>query len=188
MRRVRYGVASSLDGFIAGPDGQADWILIDPELDFAAMFQQFDTLLVGRRTFVAMAAAGQAGEMPGISTYVFSRTLTPADCPGATLVSEEAAAVVDGLRRQPGKDIALFGGGALFRSLLDAGLVDTVEVSLIPVLLGAGIPLLPPPYGPVPLELTRQKTLTATGTISLEYAIRQSVPGDPAKKSRSRPV
>ena len=53
MRPVRYGVASSVDGFIAGPDGQIDWIVIDPELDFAAMFAQFDTLLIGRRTFTA---------------------------------------------------------------------------------------------------------------------------------------
>ena len=98
---------------------------------------------------------------------VFSRTLDPRDYPGVTIVSEDAGGAVARLREQPGKDIALFGGGGLFRSLLDAGQVDTVEVSLIPVLLGDGIPLLPPPYNKVPLKLTSQKVLAATGTLSL---------------------
>ena len=171
MRRVRFGGAISLDGFIAGPQGEADWILMDPEIDFSAMFSQYDTLLIGRRTFMAMAATGQAEPMPGFSTYVFSRTLRPQDYPGFTIVSDDAGGVVQRLREQPGKDIALFGGGGLFRSLLDAGQVDTVEVSLIPVLLGAGIPLLPPPYGKVGLKLVNHKVLKTTGTISLEYEI-----------------
>ena len=171
MRRVRFGGAISLDGFIAGPDGQYDWILMDPDLDFAAMFAQYDTLLIGRRTWTAMTAAGNAEAMPGITSYVFSRTLGPEDCPGATLVSSDATGFVARLKNEPGKDIALFGGGVLFRSLLDAGLVDTVEVSLIPVLLGDGIPLLPPPYGPVQLRLSAHRALPTTGTISLEYTI-----------------
>ena len=173
MRKVRYGVASSVDGFIAGPDGQIDWIVIDPELDFAAMFAQFDTLLIGRRTFTAMAQAGPVDAFPGITTYVFSRTLRQKDYPGVTIVNDDAAATVARLRERAGKDIALYGGGGLFRSLLDAGQVDTVELSLIPVLLGGGIPLLPPPYGSVPLTLIHQKVLETTGTISLEYAIQR---------------
>jgi len=173
MRRVRFGGAISLDGFIAGPQGQADWILMDPEIDFAALFKQYDTLLMGRRTFTAMADTGHAEPMPGFSTYVFSRTLRPEDHPGFTIVSEDAAGVVQRLREQPGKDIALFGGGVLFRSLLDAGQVDTVEVSLIPVLLGAGIPLMAAPYTKVGLKLMSHKVLKTTGTISLEYAIER---------------
>ena len=171
MRKVRFGGAISLDGFIAGPQGEADWILMDPEIDFSAMFSQYDTMLIGRRTFMAMAATGHAEPMPGFSTYVFSRTLRPEDYPGVTIVSDDAGGVVHRLREQPGKDIALFGGGGLFRSLLDAGQVDTVEVSLIPVLLGEGIPLLPPPYGKVGLKLVKHKVLKTTGTISLEYEI-----------------
>lgn len=171
MRRVRYGGAISLDGYIAGPNGEADWISIDPEIDFAAMFKQYDTLLIGRKTFMPMVAAGNAGPMPGIKSYVFSRTLRQADYPDVTIVSEDPGAMVASLRQQPGKDIALFGGGELFRSLLDAGQVDTVEVAVIPVLLGSGIPLLPPPYGKVALTLTSHKVLPTTGTVSLEYAI-----------------
>ena len=173
MRRVRYGGAISLDGFIAGPDGQHDWIVTDPEVDFAAMFAQYDTMLIGRRTFVQMAAGGRGGAIPGMATYVFSRTLAQQDHPDVTIVSQDAGGLVARLREQPGKDIAVFGGGELFRSLLEAGQVDTVEVAVVPVLLGAGVPLMPGPYRKVPLRLLSHKRLAATGTMSLEYEIRR---------------
>src|SRR5205823_6212921 len=86
IRRVRYGVAMSLDGFIAGPNGEADWIIMDPEIDFNALYSQFDTLLMGRRTFEAMKAAGGGGSMPGMQVFVFSRTLRQEDHPGVTIV------------------------------------------------------------------------------------------------------
>ena len=170
MRRVRYGGAISLDGYIAGPNGEADWIVIDPDLDFAAMFAQYDTLLIGRKTFMVMAEA-ERGSVPGMAIYVFSTTLRQEDHPNVTVVRAGAADLVRRLRAQPGKDIALFGGASLFRSLLDEGLVDTVEVSLVPVLLGDGISLMPPPYAKVPLRLTSHKVLPTTGTVSLEYEI-----------------
>jgi dihydrofolate reductase len=88
MRRARYSVVMSLDGYIAGPQGEADWITIDPEVDFTAIFSQFDTILVGRRTFAAMVTAGRAS-MPGMKTFVFSRTLRQEDYP-------EVAIVIDG--------------------------------------------------------------------------------------------
>jgi dihydrofolate reductase len=171
MRRVRYGGAISLDGFIAGPNGEADWILMDPEVDFAAMFAQYDTLLIGRKTFTQMTASGQGGSMPGVDVYVFSTTLRPQDHPDVTIVSAGAGELVKRLRERPGKDIALFGGGELFRSLLEAGHVDTVEVAVVPVLLGAGVPLMPGPYGRVHLRLSSHKVLKATGTVMLEYDI-----------------
>jgi len=184
VRRVRFGGAISLDGYIAGPNGESDWIVMDPEIDFAAMLRQFDTLLVGRKTFAAMAAGGQA-TVPGMEMYVFSTTLRPEDWPGVTIVRERAGEFVRALRERPGKDIALFGGAGLFRTLLDAGQVDTVEVSLIPVLLGAGVSLMPPPYGAVRLRLTKQKVLATTGTLSLEYEIVHDK-ADPASRRRSR--
>jgi dihydrofolate reductase len=170
MRKVRYSVAMSLDGFIAGPNGEADWIITDPEIDFNALFEQFDTFLIGRRTFELFARGG-SGETPGKKTFVFSRTLRQEDYPKVTIVSENAEEVVAGLRAQPGKDIWLFGGGSLFNSLLDAKLVDTVEVAIIPVLLGEGIPLLPPPAKQTKLKLTNHK-IYKTGIVSLEYAIQ----------------
>ena len=158
MRRVRYVVATSLDGYIAGPKGEADWIISDPDIDFRALFAQFDAALIGRQTFEAMTRGKKkAGAMPGMKTFVFSRTLQQRDYPKVTVVSENAAQTVNALRAESGKDIWLFGGGLLFRSLLDAGLVDTVEVGVIPVLLGGGIPLLPAPAKLAKLKLTGHK-------------------------------
>jgi dihydrofolate reductase len=173
MRRVRYAVATSLDGYIAGPKGEADWIIMDPEIDFGALFEQFDTFLLGRRTFEAMGPAGQ-GVSPGTKTFVFSRTLRQQDYPRVTIVAEKAEETVAALRAEPGKDIWLFGGGSLFRSLNDAGLVDTVEVAIMPVLLGGGIPLLLPSAKQTRLKLTSQKVYSKTGIVSLEYSTRQA--------------
>lgn len=175
MRRIRYAVAASLDGYVAGPKGEADWIIMDPEIDFAALFNEFDTLLMGRRTFEATTGQGESTGMPGMATFVFSRTLAQRDYPDVTIVSEKAEETVKGLRAKPGKDIWLFGGGVLFRSLLEAGLVDSVEVAVIPVLLGGGIPLLPPPAARATLTLSRHRVYP-TGIVSLEYAVSQ-VPG-----------
>jgi dihydrofolate reductase len=173
VRRIRYQVATSLDGFIAGPKGEADWIIMDPDIDFRALFSQFDTVLIGRRTFEGMARGKKKpGAMPGMKTLVFSRTLRQRDYPKVTIVAEEAEETVTALRAEPGKDIWLFGGGLLFRSLLGTGLVDTVEVAVMPVLLGGGIPLFPPPAEAAKLNLTGHKLYSKTGIILLEYAVK----------------
>ena len=173
MRRIRYGVATSLDGYIAGPNGEADWIVIDPDIDFNAHFAEFDAVLIGRRTFEVMTGGKKkGGAMPGMKTFVFSRTLRQRDYPKVTIVGDGAKETVAALRAGPGKDIWLFGGGSLFRSLLADGLVDTVEVAVIPVLLGGGIPLFPPPAGRAKLKLTGHKVYPKTGTVSLEYAVK----------------
>jgi dihydrofolate reductase len=172
MRRVRYVVAMSLDGYIAGPNGEANWIIMDPDIDFRALFEQFDTFLLGRRTFEGMGGAGGGGQ-PGAQTIVFSRTLRQQDYPNVIIVSEKPELALADLRAKPGKDIWLFGGGSLFRSLLEGRLVDAVEVAVIPVLLGEGIPLLPPkPTSErVKLKLASSRTFKKTGIVSLEYAV-----------------
>ena len=170
MRKVAYGGAMSLDGFIAGPHGEYDWIVMDPDVDFAKMMARFDTFLIGRKTFDAMRRMGGGPPAPGIRNIVFSRTLRSEDCPGATL-SDDAEGVVADLRKKPGKDIALFGGGELFRSLLAAGLVDEIAVSVVPVLLGGGVPLLPSPADRARLKLRTHRVYPKTGTVALEYDI-----------------
>jgi dihydrofolate reductase len=168
---VRYGGAMSLDGYIAGPAGEYDWIVMDPDIDFSALWKQFDTFLIGRKTFEVMLRMGNGAKaMPGIQNIVFSRTLRHEDYPGIT-IHDDAVRLVTELRTKPGKDIALFGGGELFRSLLEVGLVDRVEFGVIPVLLGGGIPLLPPPAARAKLKLRNQRLYEKTGTVLLEYDI-----------------
>jgi dihydrofolate reductase len=161
MRKVVYSAAMSLDGCIAGPKGESDWIVIDPDLDFDAMFARFDTILLGRKTYETTRSGGGGG-MPGVKCYVFSRTLQQTDARRVT-VSADPLQTVSDLKAQPGKDIWLVGGGALFRSLLELGLVDT---------LGGGVPLLPNTPERAGLRLVEHQVFGKTGTVTLEYAVR----------------
>ena len=115
MRRLRYNVAMSLDGFIADEDGGYDWIVQDPTIDFDALFAEFDTLLMGRKTYEVMARQ-EPGGFPGMEVVVFSRTMAPEDHPGVRVVGDGAAEAVAEMKAAPGKDLWLFGGGVLFRS------------------------------------------------------------------------
>jgi dihydrofolate reductase len=133
------------------------------------MMSRYDTFLIGRKTFDTMGRTLKL--MPRNTTsIVFSRTLRQSDHPNIIL-SDNPVQIVSELRTKPGKDIALFGGGDLFRALLQADLVDRVEVSLIPVLLGAGIPFLPPPAPQTKLRLLDQRLYKKTGIIGLEYEV-----------------
>lgn len=171
MRRLRYQVATSLDGYIAGPNGEFDWIVMDPDIDFASLFAQFDTVVMGRKTFQTTVQQGGDGSMPGLNVVVFSRTLNPADHPAVSVVNSDPAERVRALKAAPGKDIWLFGGGELFRSLLEADLVDTVEPAVVPVLLGGGIPMLPSPASRTTLALSKHHLYPKSGIVLLEYTI-----------------
>jgi dihydrofolate reductase len=172
MRKIRYAVAMSLDGYIAGPNGEADWIVMDPEVNFGELWAQFDTLLMGRRTYEAAVARLGETAMQGMKTVVVSRTLRPSDHPNITVLSELNRDQMQALRAQSKKDIWLFGGGELFRILLEMRQVDTVEVSIIPVLLGGGVSLLPPPAQQAKLKLSGHKVYRS-GIVALVYEVQK---------------
>jgi dihydrofolate reductase len=170
MRRIRYRVACSLDGYIAGPNGEFDWIVSDPEIDFAALFKQFDTFIMGRRTYEIIPNGGAAFE--GMKVIVVSTTLRQDDHPDVRIVSGDLERELRDLRSQPGKDIWLFGGGELFRSVWNIGFIDSVEAAMIPVLMGGGLQLLPAPAMKRQLEL-RSHRVYGSGIVLLEYDVKR---------------
>jgi dihydrofolate reductase len=173
MRRVLYRVAASLDGFIAGPNGEIDWIVPDPTVDFASLYESVDTVLLGRRTYELTLQPGAPPWPAGWRIYVCSRTLDAAQHPGVTVVSENVDTTVAALRAEPGRDIWLFGGGSLFASLLAADLVDDIEVALMPVLLGGGTPLVSSGAPRTRLTLARSNA-SPSGIVNLHYEVQHA--------------
>jgi dihydrofolate reductase len=171
MRRLRYSVAATLDGFIADPEGGYDWIIMDEDIDFAAMFTEFDTFVMGRKTWDVSAGTEFGDMFGGKEVIVFSRTLKTPPRPGVTIVDTSPVDTVRALKEKPGKDIWLFGGGSMFRTLVDAGLVDTVEVGVMPVLLSQGVPLLAPGGRITGMKLDKCETLPKSGIVMLSYTI-----------------
>ena len=169
LRRLRYCVAVSLDGFISGPSGECDWITMDPSLDFESFYSEFDAVLLGRETYLFTQQSGGGGAMPGMETFVCSRTLDQSDHPKVKIAPDGAAAVSE-IKSKPGKDIWLFGGANLFRSLLDAGSVDTVEVAVMPIMLSSGVQMLPGGARSPALELEKTESLPS-GIVSLTYKV-----------------
>ena len=169
MPLLRYNVAMSLDGFIARADGSYDWLPADPGVDFDALFAEFDHFVMGRRTFEVVQAQGEQDPTRGRSILVASRTLPPSELPGVEVLGSGLVERIRALKGAPGRDLWLFGGASLFRDLLDQGLVDRVEVSVIPILLGGGIRLLPEGRSH-PLQLTSQQAL-ANGILQLVYKV-----------------
>jgi len=172
MRRVRYGVGMSLDGFIADDRDGTGWMIGDPGYDSKPFFASIDTVLVGRRSYEIMRRQG-VRSYPGLRTYVFSRTLKPSDYPEVRIVGDGSAAAVAELRAESGKDIWLCGGGVLFRSLLDADLVDTVELGVGPILLGQGRPLLPLHTRSRRVRLTHHEAFPS-GLLVLHYDVERA--------------
>jgi dihydrofolate reductase len=127
---------------------------------------------MGRKTYEVITAEGGNGAMPGLDVVVFSRTLPPSRSPAIRVVSDDPREVVADLKAESGRDIWLFGGGELFRYLLDAGLVDSVEVAVMPILIGAGIPLLPA-GAHARLALSDLKRLPS-GIVVLAYSVTGS--------------
>jgi len=167
MRTITYGGAVSLDGFLAGANESIDWLHFSKDVQqvMTDYWKDVDTILMGRKTWAFAVAQNRATAKntkkgkrrpprdPATRTYVFSRTLAAIDEPGVELVASDAVAFVRELKRKPGKQICLMGGGELATSLLGAGLVDEVRLNIHPILLGSGIPTFRDPGQRVKLTL-----------------------------------
>jgi dihydrofolate reductase len=169
MRKIILSLGISLDGYIARPDGSVDFLFMPKDYSMAAFFATVDTAIMGRKTLEA-GLKMSGGSLPdySIAYYVYSRSKPPGKCDGWTFVNESPAAFVAKLRKRPGKDIWLMGGGELFRDFLKADLVDELHLGIVPVLLGKGIPLFPSGFPQRDFVLVENKTYSK-GMIAPKY-------------------
>jgi dihydrofolate reductase len=174
-RRVIVHIAASADGYIARPDGDLDWLTARPAppgfYGMNAFMKSVDTKLIGRRTFdVSVRLGAKFGAKD--RTFVFSRQAPPAGIPpGVTFVSEPIGPFIDRLRGEPGQDLWLMGGGDLIASFLDERAIDEFVVSLVPVFIGDGIPLIARRHRHAPLELLATDRFD-DGLVQLRYRVR----------------
>lgn len=171
MRKVVAGFAASLDGYIEGPNGEFDWILIDKEIDFAEQMKRFDTFFYGRKSYEAVVKMGST-HTAGTTHYVFSHSLDKV-APGFTLFRGDIKSRIEHMKQKPGKDIAVFGGANLLASLLDLQVVDELSIAVIPVLLGRGKPMADELAGRVWLSLIKTHTYS-NGTVQLTYSVQDN--------------
>ncbi|MGH3117075.1 MAG: dihydrofolate reductase family protein [Vicinamibacterales bacterium] len=172
MRHVTFGVANSLDNFIARRDHAVDWLLWGKEVASitAAYWKTIDTVVMGRKTFEVAVKMGTSA-YPGVKNYVFSRTIRESPDERVEIVSEDAAGFVRKLKRQKGKGICVMGGGELANSLFEAGVIDEIGFNVHPVLLGSGIPLFLPITRQVNLELL-ECTPFKNGCVFVRYRVK----------------
>ena len=173
MRKVIYGGACSVDGYLTDRGGSIDWLHFSKDVEqiMSRSWADTDTILLGRKTWeVAAAQGGGGGSMPGVKAYLFSRTLTAAPA-GAELVSTDAGDFVRTLKSQPGKDIIVMSGGNLAASLFRAGVIDEVGLNIHPVLLGAGTPAFLDSGTRLALELSECRQLDG-GCVFVNYRVK----------------
>jgi dihydrofolate reductase len=169
MRNVVLSLGISLDGYIARLDGAVDFLFMPKDYSMAPFFATIDTAIMGRRTLDA-GLAMSGGSLPhyNMAMYVFSQSKPPGERDGVIFVNEMPASFISRLRKRSGKDIWLMGGGELARAFLTADLVDRLYLGVVPVLLGAGIPLFPSGFPQRDFTLIENKTYSK-GLITLTY-------------------
>ncbi len=178
-RKIIVSVATSADGFIGRSDGSVDWLdrpVPKGNYGLGAFYKSIDTILWGRKT-CDMALRFQAEGIPGsafdanVKNYVFTHTSPPNPAPkGVEFVNEPVKPFAQRLRATEGKDIWMMGGAALIASFLDEDEVDEFILSVVPVMIGEGIPLLAPRHRTVSLNLIAS-TKFADGLVKLHYSV-----------------
>jgi dihydrofolate reductase len=176
-RKVIVHIATSADGYIARPDGDLDWLTSRPAppgfYGMNAFMRSVDTKLLGRKTYEVSLRMGARFDAKN-RTIVFSRRPPPADVPsGVEFMSEAIGPFVNRLRAQPGRDIWLMGGGEIIASFLDEQAIDEFVISVAPVFIGEGIPLLAPRHRHTTLELLSTKHFE-DGLVQSHYRVQPS--------------
>lgn len=176
VRKSVLYIAMSLDGFIADAAGGVAWLTGDgsaPDADtgFAAFLETVDTILIGSKTYLQVVTELTPGrwEYGGRRTYVFTRRALP-PMQGVSFTDENPVPLLRRLQKEPGKNIWICGGASIANALIEADAIDVYHVTVIPVVLGGGIPLFERRPHPVPLTLVRTETMN--GMVSLVYERR----------------
>jgi dihydrofolate reductase len=172
-RKVILGFGVSIDGYIARRNGSVDFLVMDKEGEalMADFFAKIDATVMGRKTAAVvekMRKSGEMPDMPGMAYYVFSRRWKPGKREGFEVMNGSLTAFVRKLKRRPGKDIYLGGGGELARSFLREDLVDELFIGVSPMLLGDGIPGFPGKFPQRDFRLTECKSYS-NGSVGLRY-------------------
>jgi len=173
-RKVIVHIAASADGYIARPDGDLDWLTSRPApkgfYGMGAFMKSIDTMVLGRKTYDVSLRLGGKFDSKSRSV-VFSRQAPPADAPtGVEFVNGSISQFVGRLREQPGKDIWLMGGGELIASFLDERAIDEFVISVVPVFIGDGIPLIARRHRHVTLGLHSVEHFE-DGVVQLRYRV-----------------
>jgi dihydrofolate reductase len=174
-RKIIVHIGTSADGYIARPDGDLEWLTSRPKpagfYGMSDFMRSIDTRLLGRKTYEMGLRMGAKFDSK-TRTIVFSRHAPPADAPpGAEFVNGAIGPFVSRLREQPGKDIWLMGGGELIASFLDEQAIDEFVVSMAPVFIGDGIPLIARRHRHVPLDLHSVERFE-DGVVQLRYRVQ----------------
>jgi dihydrofolate reductase len=188
MRKIIYGVGTSLDGYIARLDGSLDFLHLRPSnYSMGPFFKTIDVGLMGRKTYeVGVRMSGGKFKSHGLRCYIFSRSLPEGERDGAIFVHEEPKRFVEELRKKEGKDIWLAGGGELAREFLKEDLVDELYLGIVPVLVGEGIPLFAPGFPQREFTLTESRTYSG-GLIALKYErMRRKAAVEAKSKSKGK--
>jgi dihydrofolate reductase len=178
-RKIIVSVATSADGYIARPDGDVEWLNRRPhtvDYGMAKFYKTIDTILYGRKTYDwALDYQKKKGLKRSVfdtqvANYVFSRKPPRRAALGVEFVSEPVKTFAQRLRRTPGKNIWMMGGGVLIASFLDGGEIDEFDIHVIPVFIGEGIPLVAPRHRDVTLRLLGSRKYP-DGGVRLHYEV-----------------
>jgi len=169
MRKVVLGLGISLDGYIARPDGAVDFLFMPKDYSMRPFFATIDTAIMGRKTYDDALKLGGGFGASKTKSYVFSHSQPPGERGSVTFVNESPRIFVENLRKRPGKNIWLMGGGELARDFLKDDVVDELYIGIVPLLIGEGRPLFPSGFPQRPFTLLESKTFSK-GMIALKYA------------------